>query len=174
MAQKFEFWCKNQLPGNTSDEAPDHKAMTTKWDAFLSEVNKNKAEQRISLRKTWYRSRNAKDDYKLFFQGEAEAYAVEIKAKAESEEMSLKADAWKDYEKAAQVSMWMEVLPVMAAEVTAPLSQVKRISMVGYSDVDVNMGPSRLISEVMTVIEKIPGSAIAFTGSSPSRFLKLN
>lgn len=112
--------------------------------------------------------------YKLFFQGEAEAYAVEIKAKAESEEMSLKADAWKDYEKAAQVSMWMEVLPVMAAEVTAPLSQVKCISMVGYSDVDVNMGPSRLISEVMTVIEQIPDSTIAFTGSSPSRFLKLN
>ena len=109
----------------------------------------------------------------FLFQGEAEAYVVEIKAKAESEEMALKAEAWRDYEKAAKVSMWMDVIPAMAAEVAAPLSQVRSVSIVGYTDTDFQMGPSRLTSEVMEVIEKIPGAALAFTGSSSNRFLKL-
>lgn len=87
--------------------------------------------------------------------------------------MSLKADAYRAYEKAAKVSMWMDVIPAMAAEVAAPLSQVKSVSMVGYIDTDVQMGPSRLTSEVMDVMEKIPGAALAFTGSSAGRFLKL-
>ena len=109
----------------------------------------------------------------IYFQGEAEAFVVEIKAKAESEEMSLKADAWRDYENAAKVSMWMNVIPSMAAEVAAPLSQVKKISMVGYTDNDLQMGPSHLTSEIMDVMEKIPGAALAFTGSNAGRFLKL-
>ena len=43
--------------------------------------------------------------------GEAEAYAVEQKAKAEAEQMAKKADAWKDYQDAAMVDMVLETLP---------------------------------------------------------------
>jgi flotillin len=43
--------------------------------------------------------------------GEAEAYALEIKAKAESEQMTKKAEAWKQYEDAAKVEMMLEMLP---------------------------------------------------------------
>jgi len=43
--------------------------------------------------------------------GEAEAFAVEAKAKAEAEQMARKADAWKQYEDAAVVDMVLEMLP---------------------------------------------------------------
>ena len=43
--------------------------------------------------------------------GEAEAYAIEAKAKAEAEQMAKKAEAWKDYQDAAMVDMVLEMLP---------------------------------------------------------------
>jgi len=43
--------------------------------------------------------------------GEAEAFAVEAKAKAEAEQMARKADAWKQYEDAAVVDMVLDMLP---------------------------------------------------------------
>ena len=43
--------------------------------------------------------------------GEAEAYAIEAKAKAEAEQMNKKAEAWKEYEGAAKMDMMLDVLP---------------------------------------------------------------
>lgn len=43
--------------------------------------------------------------------GEAQAFAIEAKAKAEAEQMAKKADAWKDYQEAAMVDMVLETLP---------------------------------------------------------------
>ena len=43
--------------------------------------------------------------------GDAEAFAIEAKAKADAEQMSKKADAWKEYENAARVDMVLEILP---------------------------------------------------------------
>ena len=43
--------------------------------------------------------------------GDAEAYAIEAKAKAEAEQMAKKADAWKDYQDAAMVDMVLETIP---------------------------------------------------------------
>lgn len=43
--------------------------------------------------------------------GEAEAFAIEAKAKAEAEQMAKKADAWKEYREAAVVDMVLETMP---------------------------------------------------------------
>jgi len=43
--------------------------------------------------------------------GEAEAFAIEAKAKAESEQMCKKADAWKEYEDAAKIEMMLDIIP---------------------------------------------------------------
>ena len=43
--------------------------------------------------------------------GEAEAFAIEAKAKAEAEQMAKKADAWKEYQDAAMIDMLLETLP---------------------------------------------------------------
>merc|ERR1712080_246513 len=64
----------------------------------------------------------------------AEAYAIEMKAKAESEQMARKADAWGEYREAALVDMMLKVLPGVAAEVSQPLSQMDKITMVSTGD----------------------------------------
>ena len=43
--------------------------------------------------------------------GEAEAFALELKGKAEAEQLARKADAYKLYEEAAVVEMMLDVLP---------------------------------------------------------------
>ena len=43
--------------------------------------------------------------------GEAEAFAIEAKARAEAEQMTKKADAWRDYQEAAMVDMLLDTLP---------------------------------------------------------------
>ena len=69
----------------------------------------------------------------IMIKGDADAFSVESQAKAKAEVMAVKADAWRDYQKAAKISMWLDAMPKMAAEVAAPLSQVrKRIVLVFY------------------------------------------
>ena len=55
--------------------------------------------------------------------GEAEAFAIEAKAKAEAEQMAKKADAWRDYQDAAMVDMVLETLPKVRACVCASRSR---------------------------------------------------
>jgi len=44
-------------------------------------------------------------------QGEAESFAIEVKAKAEAEQMKLKAAAYQQYNEAAMMDMLMKSLP---------------------------------------------------------------
>merc|ERR1712176_200362 len=62
--------------------------------------------------------------------GEAKAYAIQEKAKAEAEQMRKKAEAWKMYQDAAMVDMVLNCLPKVAAEVAAPLTKAKKVTMV--------------------------------------------
>ena len=63
------------------------------------------------------------NDLIVFFIGEAEAFAIEAKAKAEAEQMAKKADAWNEYEQAAKIDMVLQALPQIAAEVSAPIAR---------------------------------------------------
>ena len=117
----------------------------------------------------------------LTIKGEAEAFSIEARAKAEAEGMAQKADAFKDYGKAAkvklsiftlvlkkimfllQIDLMMESLPKIAAEVAAPMSQCERITMV--MDLDgKGSGPSKVTEEVMGVMANIPKTVAASTG----------
>lgn len=103
----------------------------------------------------------------VVMKGEAEAYAIEMKAKAQAQEMAMKADAWKEYQKAAKIAMWLEAIPKVAAEVAAPLSQVNKITMVGFPDTDeTGLGPSKITNEVLNIVEKIPSVVNQFTGQN--------
>merc|ERR1712083_1109828 len=94
--------------------------------------------------------------------GEAEAYAIEVKAKAEAEQMAKKADAWQEYKEAALVDMMLKVLPKVAAEVSAPLSQVDKITMV--SDGDGPVGASKVTGEVLDIMNSLPAMVQNMTG----------
>jgi flotillin len=94
--------------------------------------------------------------------GEAEAFSIEARAKAEAEKMAKKADAWKEYKEAAMLDMMLEALPKIAAEVAAPLSQAKKISMV--SDGSGEIGAAKLTGEVLAIMTSVPGMVKNLTG----------
>lgn len=100
----------------------------------------------------------------IALKGEADAFAIEAKAKAKAEGMALKADAWKEYQKAAKVSLWLEAIPAVTAEVAAPLSQVNSITMVGFPDGQEGLGPAKLTQEVLDIVEKMPDVVQQMTG----------
>lgn len=102
--------------------------------------------------------------------GEAEAFAVEAKAKAEAEQMAKKADAWKDYQDAAMVDMILETLPKIAAEISAPLCQTSKITMVSSGKGDV--GAAKLSGEVLTLMEKMPHVVENLTGINITKNIK--
>merc|ERR1712244_16317 len=66
--------------------------------------------------------------------GGAEARAVEAVGKAEAESMRLEASAYKQYGDAAVMSLVLEALPAIAAEVAAPLAKTDEIVLIGGSD----------------------------------------
>ncbi|XP_047368236.1 flotillin-1 isoform X1 [Vespa velutina] len=86
--------------------------------------------------------------------GEAEAFAIEAKAKAEAEQMAKKAAAWNEYKSAAMIDMMLDTLPKVAAEVAAPLSQTKKITMV--SNANETVGVEKLTMEIFNIISRLP------------------
>ena len=58
------------------------------------------------------------DAEKIKMTGAAEAYAIEAVGKADAERMRLRAAAYKQYGEAAVLSLVLETLPKLAAEVS--------------------------------------------------------
>jgi flotillin len=85
-----------------------------------------------------------------------------VKAKAEAEQMAKKADAWKEYKEAALVDMMLKVLPQVAAEVSAPMSQANKITMVSTGDGPI--GASRITGEVLEIMGSLPETVKQMTG----------
>ncbi|XP_067662496.1 flotillin-1-like isoform X2 [Haliotis asinina] len=104
--------------------------------------------------------------------GEAEAFAIEAKARAEAEQMAKKADAWKDFQEAAMVDMVLETLPKLAAEVSAPLTNTRKVTMVSSGKGEV--GALKLTNEVMGIMEKLPKVVENLTGVNISRAMKIS
>lgn len=102
--------------------------------------------------------------------GDAEAYAIEELAKAEAEQMAKKADAWKEYKEAAMIDMMLKVLPQVAAEVSAPISQTKKITMVNSGDGPI--GASRMTGEILEIMGSLPDTVEKMTGVNITK--KLN
>merc|ERR1712209_43252 len=94
--------------------------------------------------------------------GEAEAFAIEAKAKAEAEQMNKKAEAFKEYKEAAMIDMMLKVLPQVAAEVTGPLNNTKKITMVATGDGPV--GANRVTGEVLDIMGSLPDTVKKMTG----------
>ncbi len=94
--------------------------------------------------------------------GEADAFAIEARAKAEAEKMAKKADAWKEYKDAAMLDMMLDSIPKVAAEIAAPLSQAKKITMV--ADAGGELGAARLTAEVLQMVQSVPNMVKNMTG----------
>lgn len=94
--------------------------------------------------------------------GEAEAFAISVKAKAEAEQMMEKAEAWRSYNDAAMIDMYLSVLPKLASEVAMPLTHTKRITMIASGPGEVGIG--KLTGEVLDTVYKIPQVVKQLTG----------
>ncbi|RVE48395.1 hypothetical protein evm_006956 [Chilo suppressalis] len=99
--------------------------------------------------------------------GEAEAFAIKAKAVADAEQMSKKAEAWKEYGSAAMVDMMLDTLPKVAAEVAAPLSQARKVTMVSCGGGEV--GAAKLTGEVLSIVQCIPDLVKGVTGVDISK-----
>ncbi|CAG6015018.1 unnamed protein product [Menidia menidia] len=94
--------------------------------------------------------------------GEAEAFAVEAKGRAEAEQMAKKADAFKQYKEGAMVDMLLEKLPLMAEEISRPLCEAQKITMVSSGGSEV--GAAKLAGEVLDIMTRLPAAVEKLTG----------
>ncbi|KAH9377171.1 hypothetical protein HPB48_017915 [Haemaphysalis longicornis] len=88
--------------------------------------------------------------------GAAEGYAIEAVGKADAERMRMKAAAYKQFGDAAILSLVLDTLPKIAAEVSAPLAKTEEIVMVS--------GDDRTVAEVTKLVSQIPPTVQALTG----------
>lgn len=65
------------------------------------------------------------------------------------------------------VEMLLDTLPKVAAEVAAPLSQAKKITMVSSGTGDI--GAAKLTAEVLQIVNKVPELVKTITGVDISR-----
>merc|ERR1719222_1047863 len=96
------------------------------------------------------------DGEKIRLIGGAEARAVEAVGRAEAESMRLKASAYKQYGDAAVMSLVLEALPQIAAEVAAPLAKTEEIVLIG--------GANNTTNEITKLIGSLPPAIQALTG----------
>uniref|UniRef100_A0A3B5A4E2 Flotillin n=1 Tax=Stegastes partitus TaxID=144197 RepID=A0A3B5A4E2_9TELE len=87
--------------------------------------------------------------------GEAEAFAVEANGHAEAEQMVKKAEEHKD---GAMVDMLLEKLPLMAEEISKPLCEACKITMVFSGSGEV--GAAKLSGEVLSIMTRLPDTLI--------------
>merc|ERR1719468_587592 len=96
------------------------------------------------------------DGEKIRLIGGAEARAVEAVGRAEAESMRLKASAYKQYGDAAVMSLVLEALPSIAAEVAAPLAKTDEIVLIG--------GSNNTTNEINKLVGTLPPAIQALTG----------
>ncbi|XP_069097938.1 flotillin-1 [Pleurodeles waltl] len=96
--------------------------------------------------------------------GEAKAFAIEAKARADAEQMAKKGEAFQQYKDVAMVDMLLEKLPLMAEEISKPLSQVKKVKMVSSGNGEV--GAAKLTGEVLEILNRLPDTVEKLTGIS--------
>merc|ERR1719318_671789 len=96
------------------------------------------------------------DGEKIRLIGGAEAKAVEAVGRAEAESMRMKASAYKQYGDAAIMSLVLEALPQIAAEVAAPLAKTDEIVLIGGGD--------RTTDEINKLVGSLPPAIQALTG----------
>merc|ERR1719282_1361073 len=96
------------------------------------------------------------DGEKIRLIGGAEARAVEAVGRAEAESMRMKASAYKQYGDAAVMSLVLEALPSIAAEVAAPLAKTDEIVLIG--------GGNNTTNEINKLVGTLPPAIQALTG----------
>ncbi|NYT11760.1 MAG: flotillin family protein [Methanomassiliicoccales archaeon] len=102
--------------------------------------------------------------------GFAEADVIKQKGVAEAETMTLKAEAWSNYNEAAVTEMFVDVLPKMAEAVAQPLAQTDKITIISQDGQ--STGADRIVGDITGVIAKLPTIVESLTGTKLSDLIK--
>ncbi|XP_033627602.1 flotillin-2-like [Asterias rubens] len=94
--------------------------------------------------------------------GHAEAISIEAIGKAEAERMRMKAAAYKQYGDAAKMSLVLESLPKIAAEIAAPLAKTDEIVL---------LGDDRTTTELSKLLGSLPVAVQALTGTDLTKMM---
>merc|ERR1712043_55707 len=89
--------------------------------------------------------------------GQAEAKAIEATGSADATAMQLKAEAMQAYGKQALVQMVLESLPVLTAEVSAPMSKIDEVVLLSGENDRLSTELGKLIAEGPPVIKALTG-----------------
>ncbi len=94
--------------------------------------------------------------------GLAEAEIIQATGLAEALSMQKKAESWQNYNQAAIVQMFLEVLPQLASNIAAPLAKTDKITIVNMGED--GGGASKVTGDVTKIIAQLPPVIESLTG----------
>ncbi|HEX6607395.1 MAG TPA: SPFH domain-containing protein [Chloroflexia bacterium] len=97
-------------------------------------------------------------------QGLADADVIRARGQAEADAMNLRAQAFKQYNEAAILDKLLSSMPEVVANISKPLSQVDRITIVSTGDGSNGMGAHQLTGDVTRIIAQFPALVETLTG----------
>jgi len=103
-------------------------------------------------------------------QGEAEAEIVVKKGEAEAKAMNVKAEAYQEWNQAAVVDKLITSLPEVVRAMSAPLSQIDRITIVSTGDGDA-AGANKITGDMAKMAAQVPALFEALSGMKMSELL---
>jgi len=102
--------------------------------------------------------------------GKAEADAIAAKGLAEAEAMDKKAEAYKKYNGAAMVEMFINIMPQMAAEIAKPLSTIDKVNI--YSGGNNEGGISNISGNMPLIMQQVIDTMTEATGVDMKEIIK--
>jgi flotillin len=97
-------------------------------------------------------------------QGLADADVIRARGQAEADAMHLRAQAFKQYNEAAILDKLLTAMPEVVANISKPLSQVDRITIVSTGDGSNGLGAHQLTGDVTRIIAQFPALVETLTG----------
>jgi flotillin len=95
--------------------------------------------------------------------GLAEAEVIRQQGLATAEAMEKKASAWREYNEAAVVQMFIDKMPDIASAIAAPLAKTEKIVVVSTGE-GKGAGASKVTGDVTQIIAQLPPMIEALTG----------
>jgi flotillin len=103
-------------------------------------------------------------------QGEAEASIIFAKGEAEAKAMNVKAEAYQEYNQAAVIDKLITGLPEVVRALSAPLSQVDRITVVSTGNGDA-AGVNKITGDIAKMAAQVPALFEALSGMNVNDLL---
>lgn len=103
--------------------------------------------------------------------GLARAEVIKAQGFSEAEAMSKKADAWRMYNEAAVLQMFIDKMPEITRAISEPLSKIERYVVINSGE-GPGGGASKITSEVTTILSQLPPIIEALTGMDVGELVK--